>query len=77
MGLRNHPLVFGRPFKMGAISGAPIVMVDGVLAASQADVEQRWPDGSVRFAVISVTLPFVMPNSGVTLTFGSAAASTE
>jgi hypothetical protein len=75
-GLKNHPLVFGRPFKSGELKGKPALMVDGVLVESQADIEQRWPDGSVRFAVFSVVLPVVPPRGKVTLTFSAQPATT-
>ena len=76
LGLKDHPLVFGRPFKSGELKGTPALMVDGVMVESQADIEQRWPDGSVRFAVFSVVLPVVPPRGKVTLTFSSQPTST-
>ncbi|MBE7543854.1 MAG: hypothetical protein HS123_15980 [Solibacteraceae bacterium] len=42
-----------RYFAKGEVAGFPRPHVDGVAAAAwQADVKNRWPDGSVRFAVI-------------------------
>jgi hypothetical protein len=55
----NYPYQFGRIFKQGAIVDYPQVLLDGNAITTQADVKNRWPDGSVKFAVISVILPFI------------------
>lgn len=66
----NYPLQFGRPFVAGEIAGEPTVLVDGVPhALAQADVKTRHPDGSVKFAVISLVLPQVDTTERV-ITFG-------
>lgn len=53
----NYPMQFGRVFRQGRIPNVPQVLLDGSAIASQADVKNRWPDGSVKFAVISVVIP--------------------
>jgi hypothetical protein len=57
----NYPLQFGRVFRAAEIkSGAcPQVVYKGVLLPTQADIKNRWPDGSVKFAVVSVVLPSI------------------
>ncbi|MGC2080873.1 MAG: hypothetical protein WA728_33635 [Xanthobacteraceae bacterium] len=65
----NYPFQFGRPFVQGAIPHAPGVLINGMAAASQADVKNRYPDGSVEFAVISVIVPHIPANGSVSLTF--------
>ncbi|HEY1300983.1 MAG TPA: hypothetical protein VGF07_10840, partial [Stellaceae bacterium] len=53
----NFPLQFGRPFIAGEIAHAPQVLLNGRPIATQADVKNRYPDGSVEFAVIAVVIP--------------------
>lgn len=65
----NYPFQFGRPFVQGAVPHLPQVLVDGVPAATQADVKNRYPDGSVKFAVLAVVLPSLPAGQPVTLTF--------
>ncbi|HKW98489.1 MAG TPA: hypothetical protein VJN43_12205 [Bryobacteraceae bacterium] len=53
---------FGRPFLHGEISNCPVPIIGGSPLDAlhyQADVKNRWDDGSVKFAVISVaaTIP--------------------
>src|SRR5262249_24244543 len=43
----NYPLQFGRPFIAGAIPDQPQVLINGAAATTQADVKNRYPDGSV------------------------------
>lgn len=65
----NYPFQFGRPFVQGTIPHAPQVLIDGAPATTQADVKNRYPDGSVEFAVIAVVLPSLPVVTPVTLTF--------
>ena len=65
----NYPLQLGRPFVDGAVEGEPQVLINGVPAASQADVKNRYPDGSVEFAVIAVVVPSLPASGSLTLTF--------
>jgi hypothetical protein len=52
----DRPVTFGRIFKRGEIGQCPQPVVSGYPVASfQADVKNRWPDGSVKFAVVSFT----------------------
>jgi len=68
-GETNYPFQFGRPFLRGAIPHAPGVLINGVAVLSQADVKNRYPDGSVEFAVISVIVQQIPANGSVSLTF--------
>jgi hypothetical protein len=43
---KNYPYQFGRPFVDGAIANQPQVLVNGQPVATQADVKNRYPDGS-------------------------------
>ena len=68
-GETSYPFRFGRPFLRGAIPHAPGVLINGAAVPSQADVKNRYPDGSVEFAVISVIVPHIPANGSVSLTF--------
>lgn len=68
-GETNYPLQFGRPFVEGAIPHAPTILVNGTAVASQADVKNRYPDGSVEFAVMAAVIPTIPASGSVALTF--------
>ena len=65
----NHPLQFGRPFIRGEIRDYPKVLIDGIPVQTQADIKNRFPDGSVAFAVISIIVPRIPPHGRITLSF--------
>ncbi len=67
----NYPVQIGRPFKQGEIKDYPGVSVDGKGVLTQADVKNRWSDGSVKFAILSFILPSLPANGSVTLTFSN------
>ncbi len=66
---KDYPYQFGRPFVDGAIAHQPQVLVNGRPVATQADVKNRYPDGSVEFAVIAVVIPALPASGSLTLTF--------
>jgi hypothetical protein len=70
----NYPFQFGRVFKQGVIANYPQVLVGGSAQTTQADVKNRWPDGSVKFAVISCIIPS-LSTSNTTITFQNQASS--
>ena len=59
----NYPYQFGRPFTDGAIQHSPMVLVNGTAVPSQSDVKNRYPDGSVEFAVVSAIVPTIQPTA--------------
>ncbi len=67
----NYPVQIGRPFKQGEIKDYPAVSVGGKAVFTQADVKNRWADGSVKFAILSFILPSLPANSSVILTFSN------
>jgi hypothetical protein len=67
--ISNYPYQFGRPFVDGAIANQPQVLVSGQPVATQADVKNRYPDGSVEFAAIAVVIPVIPASGSLTLTF--------
>jgi hypothetical protein len=72
----NYPYQFGRVFKQGVIANYPQVLIDGVAQTTQADVKNRWPDGSVKFAVLSLVVPS-LSTSAKTLTFQNQVSSSN
>jgi len=74
--LTNYPLQIGRPFVQGAIpSGQSPVFSDGGTAIStQSDVKNRWPDGSVKFAILSAVVPSLSASSTKTLSINAGTA---
>ncbi|HUC70703.1 MAG TPA: hypothetical protein VMS01_05890, partial [Stellaceae bacterium] len=72
--IRNYPFQFGRPFLDGAIATAPQVLINGSAVATQADVKNRYPDGSVEYAVIATVIPSIPAGGSLTLTFQNQAA---
>jgi len=51
----GRPVTMGRAFAQGDIRSCPQPVVNGTPATTyQADVKNRWPDGSVKFAVIGL-----------------------
>jgi hypothetical protein len=69
----NYPFQFGRVFRQGEIANFPQVKLDGVAITTQADIKNRWPDGSVKMSVISVILPTIGTTERV-LTFQNQAS---
>lgn len=65
----NYPLQFARPFMQGEIANYPQVLVNGVAVTTQADVKQRYSDGSVKHAIISLIIPSIPASGALTLTF--------
>ena len=67
----QYPIQIGRPFVPGEIPNFPKAVANGTAVATQADVKGRWPDGSVKHAIISFYLPTLAANSTVTVTFAN------
>jgi len=65
----NYPIQFARPFMPGEIANFPQVLVDGNAVPTQADVKQRYADGSVKHAIVSFLIPTLTANAVVTITF--------
>lgn len=65
---------FGRVFKQGEIANYPQPAVTGQSVTTwQADVKNRWSDGSVRFAIVGYVLPTMAANGSYTTTFSNSA----
>ena len=67
----NYPIQIGRPFVSGEIANYPQALVDGTAVPTQADVKQRWADGSVKHAVIAFVIPKLNAGATVSVTFAN------
>ena len=77
MAISNYPFQFGRPFVDGAIAAAPQVLINGTPLKTQADVKNRYADGSVEFAVLAVVIPSLPAGASSTLTFQNQTANSN
>src|ERR1035441_197768 len=60
----NYPVQFGRPFVAAEIGACPRPIINGTPATSwQADVKNRWTDGSAKYAIIAFLIPSLAANS--------------
>ena len=58
-GQSNRPISIGRFFREGDIPQFAQAVVGNTPLLTQCDVKNRWPDGSLKFAIISFVLPSV------------------
>jgi hypothetical protein len=65
----NYPIQIGRPFVAGEIANYPQALVNGTAVPTQADIKQRWSDGSVKHAILAFLIPNLSSGSTVTVTF--------
>jgi hypothetical protein len=65
---KNSPETVTRFFKQGEIPHYAQAVINGTSLLTQCDVKNRWPDGSVKFAIVSFVLPTIDSN-GTLVTF--------
>jgi hypothetical protein len=63
----GEPYQFGRVFRRGEVAQCPVVSVNGVRIPAQVDPKNRYPDGSLKFAVVSALLPAIASGAQATL----------
>ena len=68
---KQYPIQIGRAFVQGEIPNFPRAMLGSTALTTQADVKTRWPDGSVKHAVLTFYLPTLNANSTVTISFAN------
>jgi hypothetical protein len=68
---QKYPLQIGRPFLPGEILNFPQAVLNGARLTTQADVKSRWPDGSVKHAILTFYLPTIAANTTITVTFAN------
>jgi hypothetical protein len=64
----NYPLQIGRAFRQGELTGNnyPSFSINNSVITTQANVKNRWSDGSIKFAVMTAVIPSVSANTKVT-----------
>lgn len=68
------PISVPRAFRQGEIAPYPQpYMIDHKIVSWQTDVKNRWPDGSVKFAVVSFVIPLLPANTTVHVSFKNTA----
>jgi hypothetical protein len=67
--LTHYPVQVGRAFKIGEIRNFPQAVVNGIELLTQADVKQRWSDGSVKHAVVSFVIENMPAKGDLVVTF--------
>jgi len=65
----NHPIQIGRPFIKGEIADFPVAVINGAPVPTQANVKQRYNDGSVKHAIISFVLDSLPAYSSIAVSF--------
>lgn len=65
----DYPLQIARPFLPGEIPNYPQAVVGSAGILTQADVKCRWPDGSVRHAILSFVIPSITKGSPFSVSF--------
>jgi hypothetical protein len=68
LGQSNRFVSLGRFFRQGDIPHFAQAVLNGTQLLTQCDVKNRWPDGSLKFAIISFILPSVS-TKGTDVTF--------
>src|SRR6185436_13755435 len=53
----------------GEIRNFPQALINGEAVATQSDVKTRWPDGSVRHAILAFLIPKLEPRAKLKVTF--------
>jgi len=68
----NYPLSFGHPFAQGDVDSSISVSVDGTPVTTQFDVKRHWPDGSIKFGIVSIVIPSISTGDTVTLSISAS-----
>jgi len=68
----NYPLSFGHPFAQGDVDSSVVVSVDGTPVTTQFDVKRHWPDGSIKFGIVSIVIPSISVGDTVTLSISAS-----
>jgi hypothetical protein len=69
----NYPMQLGRYFAKSEYKEGLQVNFNGTPLLTQVDIKNRWPDGSIKFAVIAFVVPVIEARSRSTIAFDSVA----
>jgi hypothetical protein len=67
----DRPVSLARPTRKGDIANCYQASIAGTQLLTQTDVKNRWPDGSVKFAVVSFVIPTLPATGSVTISFSN------
>jgi hypothetical protein len=65
----NRPITVSRPFRQGEIPNFVLASIGPTALLTQTDVKNRWPDGSVKFALVSFVIPRLPAHRSVVVSF--------
>ncbi len=71
LGQTNRPVSIARPFVQGEIANFAQASINGTSLLTQCDVKNRWPDGSLKFAIVSFVIPNIGANGSVVVSFSN------
>jgi len=67
----NRPVSVSRPFRQGEIPNFVLASIGSTPLLTQSDVKDRWPDGSVKFAIVSFVIPMLPAHRSVVVSFSN------
>jgi hypothetical protein len=67
----NRPVSVSRCFREGDIPKFVLASIGSTPLLTQTDVKNRWPDGSVKFAIVSFVIPSLPAHRPVTVSFSN------
>jgi hypothetical protein len=70
-GQTDRPISIARAFAQGEIHDFAQASINGTLLPTQCDVKNRWPDGSLKFAIVSFVVPSIPSKGSVVVTFSN------
>jgi hypothetical protein len=71
LGQTNRAISISRAFVQGEIADFAQAAVAGTVILTQCDVKNRWPDGSLKFAIVSFVIPSIPANGSVVVSFSN------
>jgi len=70
-GQTNRAISISRAFVQGEITDFAQASVGATALLTQCDVKNRWPDGSLKFAIVSFVIPSIPANGSVIVSFSN------
>lgn len=65
----NRAVTIPRAFRQGEIANFAEASIDGKRVLTQCDVKNRWPDGSLKYAMVSFVIPALAANGSMVVSF--------
>jgi hypothetical protein len=69
--LANIPVSVSRPFVQSEIRNFARAKIESAPLLTQCDVKNRWPDGSLKFAIVSFVVPRIPAKGSVAVSFSN------